>query len=138
MAATKELLFTYGTLRKGESNPMQRYLENNAEWIAKATFQGKLYFADGHPAATPTTDENSQILGDLFEFDESSGLLQELDRYEAYRPANPEKSLYLRKKRKVSLNESNEIRDAWIYIYNRPVDNATPIPSGDYAQFSKG
>lgn len=137
MSASKELLFTYGTLRKGESNPMQQYLQTNADWIGKATVKGKLFFADGHPAAVSATDDKSQIIGDLFEFDQSSGLLYELDRYEGYRPANPDNSLYLRKMRKVCLINSGKIRDAWIYIYNQPVNNALSIPSGDYAQFGK-
>lgn len=135
MVASKELLFTYGTLRKDEENPMQNYLEKQAHWIGKALVQGELHYAGGHPAAIASGDEKRQILGDLYEFDKESGLLQELDRYEGYRPGEPVKSLYLRKKRMATLLENKEKRVAWIYIYNQPLDEAVPILSGDYVKF---
>jgi len=137
MTDLQEYLFTYGTLRKGESNPMQDHLERNAKWIGKALFRGKLYYANGHPAAISSANENDIIVGDLFEFDKKSGLLQELDRYEGFHPGRLDESLYIRKKRDVILKESEEPHKAWIYIYNQPVERAKLIASGDYVQFSK-
>lgn len=137
MAATKEHLFTYGTLRKGEHNPMQNYLEKKAEWIGKALCSGKLYYANGHPAAILSAHEEDQIVGDVYEFDTDSPLLRELDRYEGYRPGRPEESLYIRRKIDVTLQQNHEVYAAWIYIYNKPVDKAKLIASGDYVQFSR-
>lgn len=137
MAAFKEHLFTYGTLRKDEHNPMQKFLSNNAEWIGKAVFQGKLYYENGHPAAISSANEESKILGDLFEFNTASNLLEKLDRYEGYHPNNFQGSLYIRKKREVVIVNSNEPCEAWIYIYNQPVESANLIESGDYIQFNR-
>ncbi len=137
MAASKEHLFTYGTLRKGENNPMQNYLEKKADWIGKALFCGKLYYANGHPAAILSAHEEDQIVGDVYEFDNGSPLLRELDRYEGYRPDSPDESLYIRRKRDVTLQKNHEVFAAWIYIYNQPIDKANLIVSGDYVQFRR-
>ncbi|MGK7371095.1 MAG: gamma-glutamylcyclotransferase family protein [Candidatus Halalkalibacterium sp. M3_1C_030] len=137
MAASKKHLFTYGTLRKGEHNPMQEFLSNSAQWIGKAVFQGKLYYENGHPAAISSVNEEDKVLGDLFEFDAASDLLEKLDHYEGYRPNDIPESLYIRKKREVVIVESNKLCKAWIYIYNQPVERANLIESGDYVQFSR-
>jgi gamma-glutamylcyclotransferase (GGCT)/AIG2-like uncharacterized protein YtfP len=135
MAESEEYLLTYGTLRRGVHNPMQEFLSNSAQWIGKAFFQGTLYYANGHPAAVSSSEQEDQIVGDLFQFDTGSDLLNELDRYEGYRPEKPSESLYVRKKRRVTLKESGEVREAWIYIFNQPVERAELIASGDYVQY---
>ena len=137
MTESKEHLFTYGTLRKGETNPMQNYLEKNADWIGKALFRGKLYYANGHPAAILSANEENRILGDVYEFDTGSPLLRELDRYEGYRPDRLDESLYIRMKRDVTLKKNSEVCMAWIYIYNQSIDRAKLIASGNYVQFSR-
>ena len=137
MTKPAERLFTYGTLRKGEQNPMQEYLQKNSTWLGRAQFHGKLYFADGHPAAVSSNDDESVILGDLFECNRGKGLLKELDRYEGYHPDDTKRSLYIRKMRTVTLEESGKMCKAWIYLYNQPIKNATHISSGDYRKFSQ-
>lgn len=135
MAAAKDYIFTYGTLRKGEHNTMQEFLSSSARWIGKALFKGNLYYADGHPAAVSCSEQKEKILGDIYEFDADSKLLQTLDHYEGYHPEKLDESLYIRKKRNVMLKESGKVWEAWIYLYNQPVDNAEIITSGDYVQF---
>ena len=117
---------------------MQNYLEKHADWIGKALFSGKLYYANGHPAAILAAGDEDQILGDVYELDTNSPLLRELDRYEGYRPDKLDESLYLRKKREVTLKKDGEVYMAWVYIYNQPVVRAKLIPSGDYVQFRRG
>lgn len=134
-----ELLFTYGTLRLGADNPMQNFLSVRAHWLGQASFQGKLYYCNGHPAVLPSNHSKDKVIGDLFEVDESTDILKILDRYEGFDPANEEGSLYLRKSKRVSLDKGDkkERLEAWIYIFNRPIDTAVRINSGDYLQYSK-
>lgn len=135
MRQSNELLFTYGTLRRGVESPMQRYLTDHTTWLGEAVFQGKLYFIGGHPAAIPSSSEEDTIIGDLFEIQTTSDLIQRLDQYEGFNKNNPEVSLYIREKRKVRLKKSNAVHEAWIYIFNGPRERSIEIESGDYLGF---
>lgn len=135
MKLSNEILFTYGTLRKEADNPIQRFLIDRAVWIGKGFFQGKLYFTNGHPAAVPSDSQTNSVTGDLFDIENSPELLQTLDRYEGYDPANPEGSLYIRAKKTIWLKESDKNVEAWIYLFNKPVDASEEISSGDYLRF---
>lgn len=135
MPQSKELLFTYGTLRKAVDSPMQQFLTDRTTWIGEAYFQGKLFFVGSHPAAIPSTSSTNIVIGDLFEVHASSDLISRLDRYEGFDKNNPQKSLYIREKVEVRLKETNKYFDAWIYLFNRPVDGSQKINSGDYLSF---
>lgn len=135
MTQAKELLFTYGTLRKDIDIPMQQFLTDRTTWIGEATFQGKLYYVGGHPAAIPSSSSNDSITGDLFEIDGSSDLIHRLDQYEGFDKHNQSSSLYIREKKKVHLNKTGEIYGAWIYLFNKPVAGSKEIKSGDYLRF---
>ena len=135
MTQSKDLLFTYGTLRRGVESPMQRFLTDHTTWVGEAVFRGKLYFVGGHPAAIPSSSEEDTIIGDLFEIQTTSDLIQRLDQYEGFNRNNPKASLYIREKRKVRLKKSNAVHEAWIYIFNGPKDRSTVIESGDYLSF---
>lgn len=138
MKLSNEILFTYGTLRKDADNPMQQFLIKRAIWIGEAFFRGKLFFANGHPAALPSHSQNDSIIGDIFDIGNSPDLLPKLDNYEGYKPDYREESLYIREKRRVYLKKSNQELKAWIYLFNKPVNKSEEISSGDYLQFARG
>lgn len=135
MTQSKELLFTYGTLRRGVESPMQRFLTDRTTWLGEATFQGKLYYVGGHPAAIPSSLKKDTVTGDLFEIDGSSDLIRRLDQYEGFDKNNHTASLYIRDKKNVRLNDTTEILDAWIYLFNKGVDGSKQIHSGDYLRY---
>ncbi len=138
MGNSKELLFTYGTLRRGMDIPMQHFIEENAVWRGKALFQGVLYLVGKHPATLPSEDESHTVLGDLYEISASAGLLDKLDRYEGYDADHPRQSLYIRKEVTVKKQKSGKSLNSWIYIFNGSIDSSIRIHSGDYLQFMKG
>lgn len=135
MTQSKDLLFTYGTLRREVESPMQRFLTDHTTWIGEAVFQGKLYFVGGHPAAIPSSSNEDTVIGDLFEVNAASNLIERLDQYEGFNKNNHDVSLYIREKKKVRLKKSNNVKDAWIYIFNGPRDRSIVIESGDYLSF---
>lgn len=129
------LLFTYGTLRQGADTAMRRVISREASYIGEATYRGKLYFAGGHPAAIPSQNEDDQVTGDLYNLAGAPGLLQRLDRYEGYDRHKPEASLYIREEVSVILKKGGKALQAWMYLYNRSVDQAHEIASGDYLAY---
>lgn len=92
--------------------------------------------AGGYPAVTPSSEPGNPVVGELYLLHEPQRVLPQLDRYEGYDPADPRRSLYLRVEKKVTLAEPGTGIMSWIYIYNRPTANLTPIPSGDYLAYS--
>lgn len=134
-----ERLFTYGTLRMGADNAMQKFLTDRAGWLGQATFQGNLYYCNGHPAVLPSENNEDKVIGDLFEAGKLHEIFKTLDRYEGFDPANKAESLYLRKQKTVTLQSSKKKQalEAWIYLYNKPIDKARKIRSGDYLKYSE-
>ena len=73
------------------------------------------------------------VVGELFEVRDLS-VFRQLDRYERYEALDSKDSLYLR--RVVRLQQPQV--DAWVYLYNRTVENKPRIESGDWAQHRRG
>ena len=135
MTQSNGFLFTYGTLRKGVDIPMQRFLSNRSTWMGEAIFQGKLYYVGGHPAAVPSSSKKDAVTGDLFRIDNGTDLIRRLDQYEGFDENNRKGSLYIREKRKVRLKKSDKTLLAWIYLFNKPVDDSQKIESGNYLHY---
>ena len=135
--SNRELLFVYGTLRREADNRMQRYLSQKARFLGEGLFQGKLFYAEGHPAARPSSSESDTVIGDLFDIRDSPKLLHTLDNYEGYDADNPGKSLYTRELVNIKPVSGESVVQAWIYLYNKPVSAEQKIDSGDYLQFQK-
>lgn len=134
MKRESEYLFVYGTLRSDAGDSSYRYLKNNAEFIGKATFQGRLYDVGGYPGAVPSDDSSERVLGEVFLVKNPENTFRQVDEYEEYRPADHAKGEYRREIWRVVLH-SGETLNAWIYIYNLPTDGFPVIASGDYVCF---
>ena len=132
---SEDRLFVYGTLMQPVGNDRHQRLEQNARYLGRALFQGKLFLVDDYPGAIPSPEPSHRVTGELYYLDNPATVFRELDRYEGYVPANPERSLYLRERRQVKLEDREEPIYAWIYIFNRPTGNLRPISSGDYLQY---
>lgn len=122
------LLFVYGTLRRDcPSGAHQQYL-SGAEFIARAQVRGKLYRVSYYPALALTGSE--WVQGEIYRLRDEQQLAQ-LDAYEECTyPALPDQE-YQR-----CLIEAESIKgelfNAWVYAYQRPLDNLPLIASGDF------
>lgn len=136
MNSADNLLFAYGSLRRGSGHPMQSVLSNNAGYIGEAAFQGKLFLVEDFPGVVPSSDPGDIIKGDLYEL-RSKEILSKLDRYEGFDADRKEESLFLRKLMTVRLLPQEKDIIAWIYIYNGETGHLPIIKSGDYLSFMR-
>lgn len=138
-----DLIFVYGTLRRELGHPMHRVLAQHSRYAGKATFPGRMFELDGYPGVVP--DQAGRVLGEVYRFRAPQPLLTLLDRYEGCNnmgkvsrdagipgavPGNPE-DLYRREIHTITA-EDGEALEAWIYLYNHPVQEQREIPDGDY------
>ena len=93
-------------------------------WIPATLFDLCIY-----PAAVPSPED--RVWGEAYEMSDPGAVLAVLDEIEGYTPADPDRSLYLRQRAVVTLNEG-KTGEAWVYFYNAPLGGALRIPSGDY------
>lgn len=122
-----DYLFVYGTLRKNAKRYWHHKLLKNAEFIAEASFQGKLYRVNNYPGAVPSTNLEERVYGEVYRLSEPRTVLTWLDKYECC--AKDKNAEYLRQKKDVYLNSGESIK-AWIYLYNRPILGLPLIMSG--------
>ena len=126
-------LFVYGTLMRAYGDkkvhaPLSLY----AEYVGFATCHGKLYEIDGYPGLVVSKEE--QVLGELYQIQDTKPLFRLLDEYEGYDEADRESSEYIRQIVPVCLKEDGIEVSAWIYVYNWRVEERKRIYSGDYTK----
>lgn len=119
MPANVELLFVYGTLKRGWNNDWSRRLWHSAEFLGSATVQGRLHLITTYPGLVDSSNPANLVHGELARLDPS--LLADLDAYEG--------SEYSRVRRPVRL-ESGVTVDASLYLFVESVDNRPLIPGG--------
>ena len=106
-------LFVYGLLREGEEH---NHVLVGLPKSGPHTLEGfALYDLGPYPAAIPAP---STITGDIYEIPDPA-MFEILDRIEGVDATPP---LYTRER----------VGDCWIYVYDRPVDDAPRIASGDW------
>ncbi|WP_461206214.1 GNAT family N-acetyltransferase [Clostridium sp. DL1XJH146] len=121
----KEFIFIYDNLLKelsyiediGEDKMLRFYKEGEAN--------GTMYDLGNCPGIVPNS--NNIIVGQVFEVLDSKAI-EILDEFEGFYAETPTKSEYVRKR--IKLNNENIY--AWIYYYNRVVDNYAIIKSGSW------
>lgn len=126
------LLFVYGTLRRDFAHPLHRLLAENALWLGEARFQGRLYSLGDYPGVVPSGDPADSVVGEVYEVLAPDLVFPSLDDYEDHWPANETDSLYLRRVCAVRKTFDFQKIQAWVYLYNRPVDGLRCITSGDW------
>jgi gamma-glutamylcyclotransferase (GGCT)/AIG2-like uncharacterized protein YtfP len=120
-----DLLFVYGTLRRGSRHPLARLLAENAEWLGFAHFRGRLFDIGPYPGAVPSGDPAHRIRGDLYRLHEPAKILPLLDRYEEFGQEFPQPNEFIRALETVRFKGC--ALKAWIYLYNRPTGNLTDL-----------
>ncbi len=108
-----DLLFVYGSLRRGCDNDEARALHAGADWAGIGWVWGFLGEIDGYPVLTPDA-AGERVEGDLFHMRDPAALLALLDVYEGCAPDSPAPHDYLRVV--MSVETTRGARRAWLYI----------------------
>lgn len=125
MAFTPQLVFVYGTLRRGGSN---HFRMAGAEFIAPGTITGRMYRIDWYPGLVldPAGDE---IHGEAYSVD--SELLSALDIFEGLSAGEIEGSEYRRVETTVMRQDSQTLT-AWVWEWLGMVEEGQRISDGDW------
>jgi gamma-glutamylcyclotransferase (GGCT)/AIG2-like uncharacterized protein YtfP len=126
-----DLLFVYGTLRRGSGTEMHRRLAAEAEFVSLATFQGRLFLVGDYPGVTPSDAAGDLVHGDLYRLVQPEDSLDWIDLYEQCGNRFPAPQEYIREIRPVCLLDGS-VRQAWLYLYNHPIEGISSLPSGDF------
>ena len=131
-----ELLFVYGTLRRGFNHPMARMLALRARYLEAARLNGRLYHLGRYPGVILSHLPDEWVRGDLYELSGAPGLLARLDRYEGVLVGRRGRSEYRRVVATVHLDSGVKLR-AWIYLYQLPVNRQKRLVSGDFTRYRR-
>lgn len=125
-----ERLFVYGTLRRGSRHPWAAKLAASATCLGEARYNGRLYRITHYPGVVPSTQPDELVYGDVFELRDPE-ILAALDAYEGCSPDDAEPTQYLRKLQQMTLADGAVV-EAWMYVYNWPLENRERIKSGRF------
>jgi len=131
MNTSRELVFVYGTLRRGASN---HFRMAGAEFIAPGAIRGRMYRFDWYPGLVVDAAAD-ELVGEVF----SVGpiLLAELDLFEGLSAGEIEGSEYRRVRVSVDCGAGHgSPLSAWVWEWRGPVDEAKRITSGDWLNWS--
>lgn len=126
-----ELLFVYGTLRRGAGSRMHGLVARSGTFVGMATFQGLLYRIGTYPGAVASANPRHTVLGEVYRLRAPDFVFRRLDRYEGCAPGFGQDPEYARTRCILTL-ASGEAVQAWIYLYIHPTEGLPPIPSGDF------
>lgn len=128
-----ELLFVYGSLRRGSDNLMAERLTSEATYVGDASVPGALYDTGRFPAYLPHSDPAARVHGEVWALRPSSAesLLATLDQYEGFVPDARFGSLFLRVRVAVEFDDQSH-GTAWMYHYNHRAAPESRIASGDW------
>jgi len=127
-------LFVYGTLMSGSQHPMALKLASSADHEGAARYNGRLYQVTHYPGVVASDAPDEWVFGDVFALRDPN-LLLALDRYEGCGPDAADPPEYRRLMQTVTLESGSQVQasiQAWVYVYNWPVDNLTRIVSGRF------
>lgn len=124
-------LFVYGTLRHAVNHPMHQIIASYGSWVGEGVFQGKLYRISFYPGVVVSTNADDRVVGEVYHLHQSSEALEALDEYEGYDSKHENESDYLRRRASIAMNDGTAL-EAWIYLFNLPVERLDLIPSGDF------
>jgi gamma-glutamylcyclotransferase (GGCT)/AIG2-like uncharacterized protein YtfP len=123
-----ELVFVYGTLRRGGSNAFRM---DGAEFVASGKVTGRLYAISWYPGLVLGRGPEETVDGDVFRVGPSQ--LAALDEFEGISANEIEGAEYRRVRTEVTTKD-NEVLLAWSYEWKGPVDETKRIRSGDWLQ----
>ena len=127
----KKFLFCYGTLLPEHAPLSVCRLLRKLRPLGPATVRGRLYDLGSYPGAVLDASSATRISGHIFALPAGGDVLHLLDDYEGFNAADPADSLFIRRACHAAMPDGNT-RKCWIYLYNRRLGSARPIPGGKY------
>lgn len=127
---TTDLLFVYGTLMQGFTNPYARQLHQQSRFVGTGHLPGKLYRISWFPGAVPAPTAKSLIHGEVYQLLNPTETLLKLDEYEDV--AADGSGIYVR--RALPVLVADQILTCWIYTYNASTAKLVPIESGRWVK----
>jgi gamma-glutamylcyclotransferase (GGCT)/AIG2-like uncharacterized protein YtfP len=124
-------LFIYGTLMPDHAPAEIARAVRKLRRVGNGWTSGRLYDFGEYPGAIFAAQGESKVRGAIYEMQGGMNLLRQLDVYEEFDERHPERSLFLRKKRPIRLDDKRQLL-AWVYEYNRDPSTGVAIPKGDY------
>jgi gamma-glutamylcyclotransferase (GGCT)/AIG2-like uncharacterized protein YtfP len=124
-------IFVYGTLMRGFDHAMSKRLSAGADFLGDATCRGRLHIIAHYPGLLLSDDAGDIVHGEVFRLRDAEALMAALDDYEGCGPDDAEPTAYLRQIVPVTMADG-AVREAWTYVYNRPVEASKRIASGRF------
>ncbi|MFG0330165.1 MAG: gamma-glutamylcyclotransferase [Phycisphaerales bacterium] len=125
MAVPTDLLFVYGTLRRGSGHPMSLRLMRHSSVVGAGTVAGRLYRIGSFPGLVRDDSDGggspSRVPGELLRLTDPLADLEWIDEYEGCAPSDPDGSLFVREVTPIATDEGRTV-DAWVYWFNRSVE----------------
>ncbi|MCF8034162.1 MAG: gamma-glutamylcyclotransferase [Desulfarculaceae bacterium] len=122
-----EIIFLYGTLMCPFPTQARLGVEHMLEYKGPDAMAGQLHDMGPYPALRPGP---GLVQGQVFAILDPQ-VVDILDSFEVYRPGAPDESEYLRERWSLTQRPA----EAWVYVFNRPVDGLPLIPGGDWAAY---
>lgn len=104
-----------------------------AHLVGHGQIRGKLYDLGQFPGAVASSDPRYRVDGEVYRLDDIKRATKTLDEYEECYPTRPRQSLFVRKEMPVVMDDGTT-ETAWVYLYNRPVDESDLISRGSYRE----
>lgn len=124
---TSNIVAVYGSLRFGLDN---HGILAGSQTIGKGWLTGyKMNNLGDFPGIVSTSELHQKIRVEWYKVSEST--LEALDQLEGFDPRSPKTSLFIRK------HIQSPYGPGWIYVYNRPINHAATVESGDWIRVVK-
>jgi gamma-glutamylcyclotransferase (GGCT)/AIG2-like uncharacterized protein YtfP len=130
-----DLLFTYGTLRRG-FELHHHLMRLRAKCCGEGEVAGRLFDLGHYPGARPSSRKDEWIRGEVYQLRQPPRDLRVLDEIEGCNPGAPGGDEFVRGMSELVL-DSGERRRAWVYWLREGIVTTRRITSGDYAQWRR-
>jgi gamma-glutamylcyclotransferase (GGCT)/AIG2-like uncharacterized protein YtfP len=123
--STPQLVFVYGTLRRGGSN---HFRMAGSEFVSSGTIRGRMYRIDWYPGLL-LDPIGGEIHGEVYRVGVEQ--LEALDRFEGLSAGEIEGSEYRRVETTVVRQDSQSVT-AWVWEWLGIVDESQRLADGDW------
>jgi gamma-glutamylcyclotransferase (GGCT)/AIG2-like uncharacterized protein YtfP len=122
-----QYLFVYGTLLPGKAPAEIAPTVHRLKAVGDGFVRGRLYDLGEYPGVV-LDETGKKIPGKIFRLPAEPEVLKRLDEYEEFDGAQPEASLFVRKKWLVTKKNGNRKLTCWVYVYNQHAGAVPAVP----------